>query len=115
MQKLSNVYQPAAAGSEPIQSKHITGQRQDNSPPLLPVLYCMSNFPTEPISQRKVREEGGYDPTEKDSFLLQEPTPPAPGEQDRRGWTESRTWRALFISSLLEEGRAEGGGGGRGQ
>lgn len=118
VQKLSNVYQPAVAGSEPIQSKHITGQRRDNSPPFSLFFIVWAIFPLSQLARGKLREGGGgggYVHTEKDSFLLQEPTPPAPGEQDRRRWTESRTWRWLFISSLLEEARGEGGGRGRGQ
>lgn len=37
-----NVYQPAAARSEPIQSKHITGRREENS--VLEFFHPLSPF-----------------------------------------------------------------------
>lgn len=81
------------------------------STPFLPFLYCMSNLPTEPISQREEGERGGRG-TRTDSaqihFCSRSQPPLAYGEQEPResgelrGRTESRMWRALFISSLLK-------------
>lgn len=90
-------------------------------PPFLPFLYCMSNLPSEPISRRvrRVRGVRGVRGSRTVSVQIhfcsrsRLPRWLSGGAAAERGWpasgrgrrTESRVYRALFISSLLKPGR----------